>query len=197
MTAKLTERFEEALDYAFRLHAGQMRKKTGRPYFGHLMGVAALVLQYGGDEDLAIAALLHDAVEDCGGRPRLEEIRAKYGERVARIVEGCTDSFEEDPKEKRPWRQRKEEYLAHVRGADADTRLVSAADKLHNVREILMDYRADGEAVWSRFSGGRDSSLWYYRALVGAFRDAWTHSLVDELNRAVTELERISGGAPH
>jgi len=192
MTVQLTARFEEAIDYAFRLHGGQMRKKTGRPYFGHLMGVTALVLQYGGDEDVAIAALLHDAVEDCGGRPRLEEIRAKYGERVARIVEGCTDSFEVDPKQKPPWRPRKEDYIAHVRRADADTRLVSAADKLHNVREIILDYRAHGEEIWSRFTGRREGSLWYYRSLVAAFRDGWSHPIVNELDREVSELERLA-----
>ena len=194
MAVQLTARFEEALDYAFRLHGVQKRKKTGRPYFGHLMGVTALVLQYGGDEDLAIAALLHDAVEDCGGRPRLEEIRVKYGERVAHVVEGCTDSFAIDPKQKAEWRPRKEEYIAHVRGADADTRLVSAADKLHNVREIILDHRAHGEEIWERFAGRRDGSLWYYRTLVGAFRDGWSHPIVDELEREVSELEHIATG---
>jgi (p)ppGpp synthase/HD superfamily hydrolase len=189
METKLTGRFEEALQYAFRLHANQARKKTGRPYVGHLLGVAALVLQYDGDEEQAVAALLHDAVEDCGGWPRLEEIRRKYGERAAHIVEGCTNSFEEP---KPPWRSRKEKYLAHVPHADADTRLVSAADKLHNVREILMDYRAHSEAVWERFSGGREGSLWYYRALVSAFCDAWSHPIVEELDRAVSELEGVA-----
>jgi GTP pyrophosphokinase len=185
----LSPRFEEALRYAFRMHGGQFRKKTGRPYFGHVMGVAATVLQYGGDEEEAIAALLHDVVEDCGGHPRLEEIRAKFGERVAHIVKGCTDSFEQDPARKPPWRARKEEYVAHVRHADAETRLVSAADKLHNVREILLDLRTHGETIWARFSGGREGSLWYYRALVAAFRDGWSHPIADDFARAVAELE--------
>jgi (p)ppGpp synthase/HD superfamily hydrolase len=188
----LGPRFEEALVYATRLHAGQTRKKTGRPYIGHLLGVTALVLQYGTDEDEAIAALLHDAVEDCGGRPRLGEIRARFGERVARIVEGCTDSFEQDPQRKPPWRARKEQYIAHVRTAEPSVRLVSVADKVHNAREILADVRAHGDAIWSRFTGRKEGSLWYYRALVGAFRDGWAHPLVDELDRTVSELERLA-----
>ena len=197
MSTNLTERFEEALQYATRLHAGQERKKTGRPYIGHLLGVTSLVLQNGGDEEQAIAALLHDAVEDQGGRPRLEEIHAKYGERVARIVEGCTDSFEQDPTQKPPWRERKEEYVARVRHEPADVLLVSAADKLYNVREILLDYRAHGETVWERFKGKREGTLWYYRALVEAFRAASLPAalaqIVDELDRAVTELEGLAG----
>jgi len=188
----LTPRFEEALTYAARLHAGQTRKKTERPYVGHLLGVASLVLQYGATEDEAIGALLHDAVEDQGGRPRLEEIRAKYGDRVAAIVEGCTDSFEQDAARKPPWRVRKEHYIAHVRTAPHSVKLVSAADKVHNAREILADVRINGGEIWSRFKGGRDGSLWYYRALVGAFGDGWSHPLVDELDRTVTELEALA-----
>lgn len=187
----LSSRFNEAFRYASELHATQTRKKTGRPYIGHLIGVASIVLQYGGDEEQAIAALLHDAAEDAGGRPILEEIRRRFGDRVAHIVDGCTDTFE-DPKPE--WRPRKEQYIAHVRTADADTRLVSAADKLHNVREVIMDVRQHGDTVWARFSGKRDGSLWYYRALVGAFRDGWSHSIVDDLDREVTELEHLAHG---
>lgn len=187
----LSSRFNDAFRYASELHARQTRKKTGRPYIGHLIGVASIVLQYGGDEDQAIAALLHDAAEDAGGRPVLEEIRRRFGDRVARIVEGCTDTFD-DPKPE--WRPRKEKYVEHVRTADADTRLVSAADKLHNVREIIMDLHQEGEAVWERFSGKRDGSLWYYRALVGAFRSGWSHPIVDDLDREVAELEHLARG---
>lgn len=187
----LSSRFNDAFRHASELHAKQTRKKTSRPYIGHLIGVASIVLQYGGDEDLAIAALLHDAAEDAGGRPVLEEIRRRFGERVAHIVEGCTDTFE-DPKP--AWRPRKEQYIEHVRTADADTRLVSAADKLHNVREIIMDVRQHGDVVWERFSGKRDGSLWYYRALVEAFRDGWSHSIVDDLDREVAELEQLARG---
>jgi (p)ppGpp synthase/HD superfamily hydrolase len=154
------------------------------------MSVGSIVLSYGGDEEQAIAALLHDAAEDAGGRPVLEEIRRRFGERVARIVDGCTDTFD-DPKP--AWRPRKEQYIAHVRTADADTRLVSAADKLHNVREIIMDVRQHGAEVWQRFSGKRDGSLWYYRALVDAFRDGWSHPILDDYEHEVAELEHLAG----
>jgi len=186
----LTSRFEEAFAYAAQLHGGQTRKKTGRPYLGHLMGVTAIVLQYGGDEEQAIAALLHDAVEDCGGKPTLEDIRSRFGDRVAAIVDGCTDAYGEP---KPDWRTRKEKYVAHVRTAMLDVVLVSAADKLYNVREIILDYRAHGEAVWPRFHGGREGTLWYYRALVAVFREAvGTHPLVEELDREVKELEHLA-----
>ncbi len=189
-TSLLSQKFDEAFIYAHQLHGRQGRKGTTRPYIAHLMGVTALVLSYDGDEDQAIAALLHDAVEDCGGAPRLEEIREKFGERVARIVEGCTDT---DQVPKPPWRERKEAYIRHVRHAPADVRLVSCADKLHNVREILADYRALGEAVWQRFSGGREGTLWYYRALVDAFREGEAVPLVDDLDREVSALEQLAG----
>lgn len=191
--SKLTDRFDDAFVYAHRIHRNQRRKRTERPYISHLMGVASLVLQYGGDEEQAIAALLHDAVEDCGGAPRLKEIREKFGERVARIVNGCTDS---EQMQKPPWRERKQRYVDHVRKEEPDVLLVSAADKLYNVREILMDLREHGSAVWDRFSGGREGSLWYYRALVEAFHGRAAHALVDELERAVSELERLSTTVP-
>lgn len=187
--SKLGERFSEAFLFAFNKHAGQTRKKTTIPYIAHLMSVSALVLECGGDEDLAIAALLHDVVEDCGGKPVLGEVERRFGQRVAHIVSGCTDS---DVLPKPPWRARKEEYLEHLRTADADVRLVSAADKLHNLREILRDYRVHGEAIWQRFGGKRDGTLWYYRALAEEFRRPPKNSLVDELHRVISELERIA-----
>jgi GTP pyrophosphokinase len=191
---QLSPKFAEAFLYALEKHGAQARKRTTRPYIGHLMGVASLVLQYDGDEEQAIAALLHDAVEDAGGRPVLEDIRRRFGDRVAAIVEGCTDSFEVDPKRKGPWEERKREYLSHARRAPPDVVLVSAADKLSNVREIIQDLRLHGEPVWERFSGKREGSLWYYRALAEAFRQAaGAHPLLDELDRAVTELERLAG----
>jgi len=185
---RLSQRFDEAFLYAHEAHRDQRRKKTERPYISHLMGVASLVLQYGGDEEQAIAALLHDVVEDCGGAPRLEEIRKKFGERVARIVDGCTDS---DRVPKPPWRERKQGYLERVRSEPEEVLLVSAADKLYNTREILMDLREQGTSVWERFSGKRKGSLWYYRALIDAFRGRTARGLVDELDRTVTELERL------
>lgn len=188
-TWQLSCRFDDAFLYAHEAHRSQRRKKTDRPYISHLMGVASLVLQYGGDEEQAIAALLHDVVEDCGGAPRLAEIREKFGERVARIVDGCTDS-DEIPKP--PWRQRKESYIQRVKTEATDVLIVSAADKLYNMREILMDLRDAGPGVWERFSGKKDGSLWYYGALIEAFRGRAPHALVGELERTYGELKQAS-----
>jgi (p)ppGpp synthase/HD superfamily hydrolase len=184
----LSARFEEALLYAHALHGDQHRKGTTVPYIAHLMGVASLVLEYGGDEDLAIAALLHDAIEDCADRTSYAEIGRRFGERVTEIVRACTDV---DTTPKPPWLERKEAYVARVAHEPADARLVSAADKLYNVRTLLKDYRLVGDAVWSRFTGDKRDPLWYYRTLVTAFRQAGAHSIVDELDRAVTGLERL------
>jgi (p)ppGpp synthase/HD superfamily hydrolase len=184
----LSDRFERALIYAFRKHLGQGRKGTKVPYISHLLAVAGLVLEAGGDEDLAIAALLHDVVEDCGGRPMLRGIRRRFGKRVANIVEGCSDSFESP---KPPWRERKEQYLAHLRAAGSDERLVSAADKLHNASTILRDYREFGEPIFERFQGKRDGTLWYYRSLVSEFK-RMPNRLGNELERVVTELEALT-----
>jgi GTP pyrophosphokinase len=185
---RLSSRFEEALVFAVRLHAEQTRKGSGIPYAAHLISVAALVLEYGGDEEMAIAALLHDAVEDQGGAPIREVIRARFGDRVTAIVDGCTDA---DIQPKPPWQARKEAYLAHLPGAPAAVRLVSAADKLHNARSVLADYHQVGEDLWARFRGGKAGTLWYYRALVTAYRQAGSDPLVEELDRTVTELERL------
>lgn len=187
----VSSRFRSALDYAAELHAQQLRKGTTIPYLSHLLGVTSLVLEHGASEDEAIAALLHDAVEDAGGAPVLVEIRRRFGPAVAEIVDGCTDA---DTVPKPPWRQRKEGYLAHLREASSSVRLVAAADKLHNARAILADYRAIGEALWSRFSGGKGGVLWYYRGCVEALRDGGPKTLVDELERVVSELERLTQG---
>ena len=185
----LSTRFEEALIYAVRLHAHQTRKGTGTPYVAHLLAVASIVLEHGASEDEAIAALLHDAAEDQGGRATLDEIRDRFGERVAEIVAGCTDSWTTP----RPaWRRRKEATIAHLRTASASVRLVSAADKLHNARTILADYRTLGEAVWSRFNGGREGTLWYYRSLVDVMQDTGPAPIIEELARVVAELERLA-----
>jgi (p)ppGpp synthase/HD superfamily hydrolase len=185
-SVKLGPRFLRAFRFAAEKHAGQTRKASSTPYIAHLMGVASLVLEFGGDEDLAIAALLHDVVEDCGGAPMLKEVRRRFGNRVAKIVDGCTDS---DTEPKPPWRERKETYIRHLKSADAETRLVSAADKLNNVRSILSDYREVGESIWERFNGGREGSLWYYRALLGEFLRGKPNRLIRELELAVGELE--------
>lgn len=183
-------RFDRALALAHELHRDQLRKGTDVPYIVHLMSVASLVAEYGGSEDQVIAGLLHDAVEDQGGTPTAERIRAEFGEGVHRIVMGCTDSVTDDPKVKAPWRERKEKYLAHVVGAPADMRLVSAADKVHNARTILADVRRGGLEVFTRFKGGREGTLWYYRGLVTNLRKGWSHEIVDELERVVAEMER-------
>jgi len=190
---KLGPRFHRAFLFAAEKHAGQARKASTIPYIAHLMGVASLVLEFGGDEDLAIAALLHDVVEDCGGIPMLKEVRRRFGSRVAKIVDGCTDS---NTKPKPPWRERKENYLKHLKKADVGTRLVSAADKLNNVRSILSDHREVGEAIWDRFNGGRDGTLWYYRALLEEFLRRKPNRLTKELEIAIRELESRAGLPP-
>ena len=186
----LSEKFNEALVYAARLHAKQTRKASGVPYITHLLGVASIALEYGANEEQAIAALLHDAIEDQGGPPTGEEIRRRFGSEVAAIVEGCTDS---NTMPKPPWRERKEAYIARIPTAEPSVLLVSAADKLHNARSIIKDYRQIGEKVWQRFKGGKDGSLWYYRSLVDAFRRKGSTPLVEELDRAVSELEKLAG----
>lgn len=186
---KLGPRFLQAFAFAAEKHKGQTRKASSIPYIAHLMGVASLVLEAGGDEDLAIAALLHDVVEDCGGAPMLQEIRRKFGARVAKVVDGCTDA---DSYPKPPWRERKEKYIARLKKENADTRLVSAADKLNNVRSIVSDYRAIGESVWSRFNGGREGTLWYYRTLRDVFLRHKPNRITRELELAVGELEALA-----
>ncbi len=188
---KLSARFEEALAYAAQLHAGQLRKGTKIPYVAHLLSVASIALRHGAGEDEAIAALLHDAVEDQGGAATRREIRRRFGENVARIVDGCTDS---DATPKPPWRPRKEAYIAQVRNAPPSVRLVSAADKLDNARAILADYRRVGEEIWNRFTGGKAGTLWYYRALLKVFRENGSSPLIDELERVVSEIERLAEG---
>jgi (p)ppGpp synthase/HD superfamily hydrolase len=185
---RLDSRFLRAFDFAAAKHAGQTRKASTIPYIAHLMGVASLVLEAGGNEDLAIAALLHDVVEDCGGAPMLKEVRKRFGSRVAKIVEECTDA---DTYPKPPWRERKEKYLRSLRKADAGTRLVSAADKLNNVRSILSDYRAVGESIWIRFNGGREGTLWYYRALLDEFLRHKLNRITRDFELAVNELETL------
>jgi HD domain len=180
--------FERALAYAARAHSGHLRKGTRIPYLSHLLAVASLVLEDGGDEHEAIAALLHDVVEDRGGVPRLAEVKEQFGERVAAIVVGCSET-QEAPK--LPWRPRKDRYIAHLATAEAAAVRVSLADKVHNARSILLDYRVVGEELWRRFNPHSDQ-LWYYRVLANAFRAVSESSLVGELDRTVTALENIA-----
>lgn len=196
---RLTDRFLDAVRYAALVHADQRRKGTKIPYLGHLLAVASLVIDAGGTEDEAIAALLHDAAEDQGGRRRLEDIRTHFGPRVADIVESCSDSLEEDPTEKAPWRERKQRYIDQL-AADDDVSvyLISAADKLHNARSMLDDYRVVGDRLWSRFSrdGGRDRIIWNYRQLIGVYGggpgDPRRTSIVRRLTDVVDALESES-----
>jgi (p)ppGpp synthase/HD superfamily hydrolase len=185
------ENFQRALDYAARLHGDQFRKGTRVPYITHLLAVAAIVGENGGTEDEVVAALLHDAPEDRGGEARLRDIRLRFGHAVAEIVAGCSDTYE-DPKP--PWRERKERHLAHLAGASDSVRLVSAADKLHNARSVLSDYRAVGDVLWDRFNGGREGTLWFYRAVVDTLRVEQNDPTVEEIGRVVSELERLAGG---
>lgn len=186
-----SERFEEALIYAARLHRYQHRKGSSIPYVTHLLAVAAIVGENAGTEEEVIAALLHDAVEDQGGPPTRAEIRARFGENVARIVDGCTDT---DQMPKPPWRARKEAYIAHIRIAEPSVRLVSMADKLHNARSILADLKERGEAAWEKFSGGKDGSVWYYRTLADLYRAIDGRPLAFEFARVVDEIEFVAIG---
>jgi hypothetical protein len=187
-----SKRFDDALLYAADVHRDQVRKGSGTPYVTHLMGVASIVGESGGSEDDVIASLLHDAPEDHGGIKRLEDIRERFGDRVAEIVAGCTDTYEEDKPE---WWGRKKAYIAHLADAPESVRLVSAADKLHNARAILADLRVLGDGVWERFTGGKDGTLWYYRELVKTFRALGADAVVEELDRVVGEIEVLAGQA--
>jgi len=190
----LTRRFDLAFHFASGLHHTQVRKRTEIPCIAHLMSVCALVLEAGGDEDQAIAALLHDAVEDQGGLPTLDTIRHLFGDRVADAVESCSDSTASDPTKKLPWRERKEKYLAHLGSTkNKDVLLVAAADKLHNARAILSDYRELREKLWQRFNAPKKDQLWFYGRLVETFQQtAAPKVLVGELRRVVKELEEES-----
>jgi (p)ppGpp synthase/HD superfamily hydrolase len=189
MTNSLTARFEDAFTFANRLHAKQTRKGSQTPYIAHLLSVTALVLETDGDEDLAIAALLHDAVEDQGGLDTLAEIRLRFGERVADIVDSCSDAYTVP---KPPWKARKEAYLAHLKVSTPEVRLVSLADKLHNARSILRDLRMAGEVVWGKFKGGKDGTLWYYRSLIAIFEQFEESFLLDELKNVIDQIEQLA-----
>jgi (p)ppGpp synthase/HD superfamily hydrolase len=186
---QLTQRFKDALDYALELHGDQQRKGSGTPYAAHLLAVASLVLEDGGDEEQAIAALLHDAPEDQGGLETLEAIRLRFGVRVADIVHGCTDTYETP---KPAWRRRKELYLEHLASASTEVQRVSLADKLHNARSILTDLLRCGDQVWGRFNGGKDGTLWYYRSLYQTFRSMNSSPLVIELGWVLEKIERLA-----
>lgn len=186
----LTQRFEEALLFATRLHAKQIRKGGDNiPYVSHLLGVTSIVLENGGTEDEAIAAMLHDAVEDQGGEATRQIIRAMFGENVTRIVDECTDT---DVSPKPPWCERKEAYIRHVGTISPSGLLVSMSDKLYNLRSIKDDYAVVGDAVWDRFAGGKEGSLWYYETLIKAYeKRSPSHSLVGQLKRTWNEFSAL------
>jgi (p)ppGpp synthase/HD superfamily hydrolase len=198
----LTARFTHAIDYARQLHVNY-RKGTCVPYMAHLLGVASLVMGESGHvsfsvtEDMVIGALLHDAVEDEGGLPRLRDIEVNFGNEVAKIVEGCTDSFEEDSSRKLEWEVRKKSYIDRLRREPGGTLLVSAADKLYNARAILEDYRSVGLEVWSRFRRGRKEQLWYFDELIKIYEQRCPNwRIVSELKRVIGDLARLSAGEP-
>lgn len=181
-------RFVEGVAYAAWLHDGQRRKATAVPYLSHLLAVSSLVLEDGGSEDEAIAGLLHDALEDHGDQTSADEIRRRFGPTVARIVLGCSETTG-GPKP--PWRQRKQASLEHLAAAEPDVVRVSLADKLHNARAVVADYRRLGERLWSRFNAGRDAQMWYYRSLAAVFARHSDSAMADELTRLVAELEDL------
>ena len=185
-----TSRIVDAFAFAHEIHATHTRKGLGAPYITHLMAVAAIVGEHGGDEDTFIAALLHDTVEDGDGYATLDRVRAQFGARVADMVAACSDAFE-NPKPK--WRERKERFIETMRSAPHDVRLIVAADKLHNICATIGDYEALGDEVWMRFTGRRDGTLWYYTAIAHALAEGWEHALIDDLASAVEELHRVAG----
>ena len=185
-----SERVKEAFELAFELHRDQTRKSTTTPYITHLMSVAGLVGEFGGSENQVIGALLHDAVEDQGGPAALALVRSRFGDEVAGFVAACSDT---DVSPKPPWLERKKAFLREVASAAPDVKLIVAADKLHNVRSILADFRCIGDDVWARFNGGRDGSLWYHAEIVRSLAQDWPHPIVTELAHAVDTLHRATG----
>jgi (p)ppGpp synthase/HD superfamily hydrolase len=190
----VSDRFRDAVGEAVRLHAHQARKGTGVPYLSHLLAVAGLVLEHGGDEDQAIAGLLHDGPEDQGGEATLTAIRVRFGDRVADIVAACSDTFETP---KPPWQERKDAYIAHLSELTAeqgaDVWLVTLADKVHNARTIVADLRELGPASLERFNGGRDGTVWYYRTLAERLSARAPGPLADELVRLAAEMRILAG----
>jgi (p)ppGpp synthase/HD superfamily hydrolase len=193
---ELTDRFLAAVRLANELHGGQRRLGTEIPYLAHLLIVTGLVLEAGGDEDQAIAALLHDAAEDAGGRAVLDRIRDRFGDRVAALVAALSDTL--DPDDERSWRERKTAYLAHLPEVTDDAVLrIALADKVHNARSIVRDYRAEGHALWDRFPNKTvEDQLWYYGELLEFFGARGRGPLVEDLRRAVSELAELAARDP-
>ena len=186
----LSEKFRSAIDFAFQLHKDQIRKGSNVPYISHLMAVTGLVLESGGDEDEAIAAVLHDAVEDQGGLATLEEIRCRFGDKVASIVKECSDSFSTP---KPPWRERKEKYLQKLETASPSVLKISLADKFHNIRSLYWAYLRYGEKTWANFRGGKEGTLWYYHELSKVFHKHNANFMLQEFDRYLEQLEKEIG----
>jgi (p)ppGpp synthase/HD superfamily hydrolase len=196
MPVLLTSAYRDALEYAIQLHAGQTRKGTEIPYISHVLAVSATVLEFGGTEEEAIAALLHDAVEDAGGQTTRKQIAERFGEPIAQIVDGCSDDSPELGQKKKPWRIRKNTHIAHLKKASPSVLLVTAADKLHNARALATDFRYLGDALWDRFTASRDDILWYYGAIVDALDaldagDARLHKRQPDGTGTITDLDRL------
>jgi len=189
----LTDRLSSAFTYAERLHRSQTRKGNDIPYVAHLMAVCATVLEWGGDEDVAIAALLHDAAEDQGGIKTLTAIRTRFGDRVADIVEACSDSITADKAVKAPWQARKEATVKKLRTVNRDVALVTAADKLHNLTALVRDVRRDGAETMKRFNAAPDKVVWYHAAVAEALIAHRDSAPVDEINEANAELAAMLG----
>ena len=185
----MSERFVDAVGFANKLHGDQLRKGTNVPYISHLLIVSGIVLQHGGGEDEAIAALLHDTVEDCGGKPVMVEIRQRFGNKIAELVDGCTET---DIQPKPPWRERKERYLESIRSANPSVRLISCADKIHNASSIISEYRKVGEQVWDRFKANKTETLWFYTSMVNAMQASRENrSILEELVIIVEDLKEL------
>lgn len=189
MSSHLTTRFETALGFAFQLHKNQYRKKSPIPYISHLLAVTAIVLENGGSENQAIAALLHDAVEDQGGYDTLQKIEKLFGSEVAEIVEGCTDAFTEP---KPAWKGRKTAYLEKLKELPESILLVSLADKVHNARSLLRDLQSKEKDIWAKFNGGKEGTLWYYQSLVEKFNNSPFTDLTSELSQLVKKIIKLS-----
>lgn len=191
---ELTERFKAALDYALELHWFQKRKGTNIPYYSHLMAVAALVMEHGESEDEVIAALLHDAAEDQGGMEVLAEIGRRFGPNVAQLVCECSDVIVDRKDDKPPWKERKLAYIDKIKSKSRAARLISSADKLHNARAILREYRQVGDDLWARFNPNKEEILWYYRSMVQHLREYYSSPIVEELARVVSDIEKVTVG---
>lgn len=188
----LSDKYVLAFEYANRWHQDQVRKSTSLPYILHPLGVSSLVLEAGGDEDMAIAALLHDVPEDCGGEDRLVEIKELFGRRVEKIVRDCSDSLVADRADKAPWRQRKQAHIDHVATASMDTLVVTAADKVHNGRAIATDLQSIGASVWDRFNAGREDIIWYYSSFLAELeKREVTPALLNPLRSAIEIMKAL------